>query len=116
MEHGALEGASYLPLRFNRDKTIADGVASAARFEKLSRHVDRVLQEIIADMQQGNVNADPLSRNAEDSACSYCAFRPACHFEEGVHGDQRHYRQSTKAEEFWTMLEKKEAEAWEKNN
>lgn len=113
MEHGAAEGPCFLPLSIKKDGTITEGVASAAQLGKLSRYVDHLLEQIAAEMERGNIDADPNYRSESKNACAYCAFASACHFEEGRGSDRREYIASVKEQEFWEELDRLCAEKGE---
>ncbi len=113
MEHGAAEGPCFLPLSIKKDGTITEGVATAAQLGKLSRYVDHLLEQIAAEMERGNIDADPNYRSESKNACAYCAFASACHFEEGRGSDRREYIASVKEQEFWEELDRLCAEKGE---
>ena len=57
------------------------------------------------------MDADPYARSAQETACQFCPFAAACHFEPGQGSDRIQYLRSTKAEEFWPYIEKTVKEA-----
>ncbi len=107
MEQPGEEGLRFLPLRVSRDGTVSGSgvLASAQRFERLERHVDRVLRDICAELAAGNICADPYWRGADRNACRYCDFAAACHFEENRGGDCYRRLEGVSAEHFWSVLE-----------
>ena len=105
MEHDALEAPSYLPIAVKKDGTVTGSIASEGQFEKLSRYVDRVLREIADEVFSGNIDADPYARTPQQSACTYCEFASACHFEEGSGSDRMEYIKATKSDEFWQHID-----------
>ncbi len=104
MEHDSLQEAHYLPIRVNKAGDITDGVASAAQLGRLSRYVDQLLHQIARELRDGNIDADPCCKGEEDSFCRYCAWAPACHFEDGRGGDHLHYITPVKPAEFWEQI------------
>ena len=101
MEHSALEKPQYLPLQINKEGGISGGIATAEQLGRLGRYVDRLLHQIAAELQQGNVDADPCSHGPQDSACTYCEFASACYFEDGHGQDRTRYLKKTENDEFW---------------
>ena len=108
MEHSALEQPCYLPIRVKRDGQLSGGLASAEQLGALSRHVDRQLREILREMASGTVDADPCCRSAEETACRFCEFASACHFEEGRGSDRLRYIRPVAEEKFWEELRQSE--------
>ncbi len=110
MEHSALESPCYLPVRVKRGKDggseIAGSIATSAQLGKLGLYVDELLRKMVRELSAGNIDADPWARSEQDSACTYCEFAPACHFEAGCGGDRIEYIRATAAEEFWQHIDK----------
>ncbi len=105
MEQAGEEGIRFLPIRVLKGgKLSGDSLASAAQMGRLKRHIEKILQEIGWEFSTGNVDADPYYHGAS-TACNYCDFTAACHFEEGEKGSCRRYLPTIKAKEFWEKLE-----------
>ena len=83
---------------------------SAGQFGELCRHVHQVLDRTAADMTAGIITADPYYRNERDTACTYCPYHSACHFEEGCGDDRRRYLKSIKIDDFWSQISGEEGE------
>ena len=115
LEHSALEEPSYLPIAVKKDGTVAGNLASEGQFEKLARYVDRVLREIAGEVFSGNIDADPYARTPQQSACTYCEFASACHFEEGSGSDRMEYIKATKNDEFWQHIDEVNGEGAREN-
>lgn len=105
MEHSALTEPHFLPLKINKDGDITDGIASAAQLGKLSVCVENLLRKITREVRDGNIDADPCCRSEDDSACQYCDWASACHFEDGRGGDHLRYILPVKREEFWEQVD-----------
>ena len=110
MEHSALESPCYLPVRVNRSGELSGSIADAEQLGMLARHVDHQLHEILREMTEGVVDADPSCRNENDRPCAFCEFAGACHFEEGRGSDRLRFIQPTTPEEFWKELREKGGE------
>ena len=105
MEHSALESPCYLPVAVKKDGTVTGGLATAEQLGKLSKYVDHLLGEIAEEIFSGDIDADPCARTPQQTACAYCEFAPACHFENGRGGDRIEYIRATKGEEFWSYID-----------
>ena len=111
MEHSALESPCYLPVSVKTDKKsgekqlVGDSIASAEQLGKLGLYVEKLLHRIAAEMNAGNIDADPWKQGSEESACTYCEFRTACHFENGRGGDHMEYIRKTEAEDLWKHVD-----------
>ena len=105
MEHSALESPRYLPIAVKRGKDgnaqITGSLADSEQLGKLGKYVEHLLREISREVFAGNIDADPYARSPQDSACTYCEFASACHFENGVGRDRVEYIRATGSEEFW---------------
>lgn len=104
MEHSALETPCYLPVRVNKNGELSGSIADAEQLGALARHVDRQLHEILREMTEGVVDADPSCRSEMDKPCRFCEFASACHFEEGRGSDRLRYILPTTTEEFWNQI------------
>ncbi|MGM9661572.1 MAG: PD-(D/E)XK nuclease family protein [Oscillospiraceae bacterium] len=104
MEHSALESPCYLPVRVKKDGSLSGSLADAEMLGSLGRHVERQLRAILREMAAGTVDADPCCRSEEETACRYCDFSAACHFEDGRGGDHLRYIRPVTTEEFWAEM------------
>lgn len=107
MEHDALENPVYLPISVKKDGTITDGVASAHQLGRLGKYTEYLLRQIAGELARGNVDADPISRSPQDTACRWCAYASACYFRDGVGSDRRRYLKKTSPADFWQNIEDK---------
>ncbi len=109
MEHSALEEPHRLPLSVKTDKdgnrTISGSLASAEQLGKLSRYVDKLLLDIAREAERGNIDADPFWRTPAETACTWCPYAAACHFEPGRGGDHYEYIAAASADEFWDAVD-----------
>ena len=105
MEHSALTSPCYLPIAVKKDGAVTGSLASAEQLGKLSKYVDRLLHEITQEVFAGNIDADPYARTPQLSACTYCEFASACHFENGCGSDRMEYIKTTKNDEFWQHID-----------
>ena len=105
MEHGASQEkeCTYLPLT---GKNVEKTILHAEKIGILARHVERQLHEITREIAAGTVAADPCGRSEDETSCTFCEFRTACHFQDGVGEDHiRYIRPVTKDwDEYWREL------------
>ena len=107
MEHSALEAPCYLPVGVTKDGAVTGFAGSvlvnAAQMGKMARYIDSLLHRVAREIGGGNIDADPCIRGPQDSACTWCAFRSACWFDE--RNDKAHYWRKTTPEEFWQTVD-----------
>ena len=115
MEHSALESPCYLPIAVKRDGAVTGSLASAEQLGKLSKYVDHILHELTQEVFAGNIDADPYARTPQQSACTYCEFASACHFENGCDSDRMEYIKATKNDEFWQYIDEVNGEGAREN-
>lgn len=119
MEHSALESPRYLPVRVKKGADggaeLAGSIATSAQFGKLGLYIEELLRRMVRELASGNVDADPWARSEQDSACTYCAFAPACHFEAGCGNDHVEYLRATAAEELWEHIDREIGEGGQEN-
>ena len=110
MEHSALEAPCYLPVRVKKSKDgeteISGSIVTSAQLGKLGLYVEEQLRRMVRELASGNIDADPWARSEQDSACTYCEFAPACHFENGCGGDRIEYIHATGAEQLWEHVDR----------
>ncbi len=104
MEHSSLEESRFLPLKLTRG-TVTGGLATAEELGKLSRYVDKLLEDIAGELNGGNIDADPCGSSENDNACTYCEFASACHFADGEGGDHMEMICPVTPEEFWGQVD-----------
>ncbi|MFR5404958.1 MAG: hypothetical protein ACLTG0_05520 [Oscillibacter sp.] len=73
------------------------------------------LHEITQEVFAGNIDADPYARTPQQSACTYCEFASACHFENGCGSDRMEYIKATKNDEFWQYIDEVNGEGAHEN-
>ena len=61
------------------------------------------------------IDADPYARTPQQSACTYCEFASACHFENGCGSDRMEYIKATKNDEFWQYIDEVNGEGAHEN-
>ena len=105
MEHDALEAPVYLPIAIKKGGAVSGGVASAQQLGKMGRYTEYLLRQIAGELAQGNVDADPVARSPQDTACRWCAYATACYFRPDNGADRYHYLKKTTAAELWNTID-----------
>lgn len=97
----------YIPVTFTKaGKPSGSALASAEQLGALSRHIDKTLCAMAAELHAGSITADPYFRSQTDSACRLCDYRSACHFDEAA--DAPRYLSPLRPQQVWELLEKGE--------
>lgn len=110
MEQWGEGGPRFLPLRVSKNGAISgDSLATAEQWGRLSGRLDKLLREMGREIAQGNIDADPYLKGGGRTACDYCDYAQACHFEEGRGGDRRRWLYSVKGKDFWERKEGEES-------
>ena len=107
MERG--ETPLYLPVSFKNGVYSGDALASAEQLGQLARHIDETLRALAKELRAGAMAADPWYRSQTESACTFCDYAAACHFNE--HDDRIRYVTKLKPEQIWEKMAAKEEEA-----
>ena len=106
MEHGTPQ---YLPVTFRGGEYSGDALASAEQLGVLSRHIDETLKAMAKELRAGSLIADPWYRSQTDTACRYCDYAGACHFDD--ENDPIRYVTRLRPQEAWALMRaEKEAE------
>ncbi len=102
MEHWTEGGPRFLPIRVSRAGALTgDSLATAEQWGRLQRRMHDLLVEMGRELAAGDIDADPYWKGSGHTACDFCDFAQACHFEEGRGGDRRRYLYSVRGREFW---------------
>lgn len=96
----------YLPVSIKNGSYSGDALAGAERLGLLSRHIDRTLRSLAGELRSGSIAADPYFRSQTDTACQFCDYRQACHFDEET--DCRRYLEKLSSGEVWERMEKED--------
>ncbi|MNJ39185.1 ATP-dependent helicase/deoxyribonuclease subunit B [compost metagenome] len=79
-------------------------VATEEQWYKLLRSVRRAITEIGTRITDGDVQITPY-RIGTETACTYCAFKPVCRFDESVEGGSYHLLSKPGKDKLWAMFE-----------
>ncbi len=113
MERPGPEGYRFLPVTLKKDGGVSASqsmVTSGVGFARLTRGVDRQLRRVARQIAQGDIEAQPLTTGPDWSACDWCAYRDACHFDETMKKDRRRKIKALSDEETFAQLQRQEEE------
>ena len=106
-------GYRFLPVTLKKDGSVSASqsmTTSGAGFARLTRGVDRQLRRVARQLAQGDIEAQPLTTGPDWSACDWCPYRDACHFDETMKKDRRRKIKALSDEETFAQLQRQEEE------
>ncbi len=73
----------FLPIRRNKAGNFdaKSAVADAEQMGRLLRRTQQVLTDIGCSLAEGNIEATPYRKGYDFTACQWCDYRTACHFD-----------------------------------
>jgi ATP-dependent helicase/nuclease subunit B len=102
MESG--DEKAYLPVKQSKEGTFTgNNLANPTQLKLLAEHVDKMLQNAMMNIQNGDCECRPYYKNEMDNACSFCDYHSVCGFDEEM-GDKRRFVGKMKTEEVWEEL------------
>lgn len=84
-------------------------VATEEQWHKLLRSVRRAITEIGTRITDGDVRIAPY-RLGQETACTYCAFKPVCRFDEAVEGTSYQMLSKPGKDKLWELFEQNDRE------
>jgi len=101
-----LENSNLLGIRFNKGGEFKKGspVLTQEQFTALRRHLHEFLRRSGEELLEGNISIAPY-RQAKNTACQYCAYRPVCHFDSYLPENKYRDLPIIKDEDFWNFME-----------
>lgn len=103
MENG--QSPRYIPVKFKNGVPSGDALASSERLGLLSKHIDKTLRDMAAELRRGSIAADPYYRAQQQSACTHCDYAEACRFSDGENGEHMRPTPHLAATKVWNVLE-----------
>ena len=92
-----------LSCKTGKDGSLSGDIADREQFRILKNYVFHVLQKLVGDIASGNIEPNPYCRGTSHDACTYCPYKPVCHF--AVVTGRRNYKAMT-AQRFWEEIGK----------
>ena len=97
-------------MKFAKDGSADEGsLATLEQFGKLKNHIEKTLLEMGREIRGGVITADPYFRSSMDTACTYCRYFEACHFDEKC-GDKMRKLKKLKTPEAWNKIQRGESD------
>ncbi len=98
--------SEILPVRLKKDGgyMAASSVADDGQFDRLTRHVQKKLQEYGERILRGDIQLKPYELGNED-ACAYCRYHSICGFDRKVEGCEKRRLRPLEKAEIWKKLE-----------
>jgi len=102
------EGGSsdLLPFAFKKDGsfTAYSSVATADQFRSLQSHVRRTVKELTMRMTAGEIAVSPFAQGMQ-IACQTCSFKPVCHFDPVLEGNEPRIFNKLNDGQIWELLQ-----------
>lgn len=88
MDAGFEKESDVIPVSLNKDGTLSkkSGTASTEKFGALFNFTARTVRRLGRDILDGHIEVKPYKRASKGNACTYCAYRSVCGFDETVDG------------------------------
>jgi ATP-dependent helicase/nuclease subunit B len=110
MDTGLDKGhSSIVPVALKSDGSFysSASVATPDQWGQLLSSVRGTISEIGTRITEGDVAIQPY-RIQQETACTFCSFRPVCQFDEAVEGNQYHNLAKPGKDVIWDLLSRKE--------
>lgn len=107
MDHALDKGYSdILPVAVKADGGFysSASVATEQQWHTLLHSARHAVTEIGTRITDGDVQITPY-RLGTETACTYCAFKPVCRFEESIEGSSYHVLSKPGKDKLWELLE-----------
>lgn len=80
--------SDVIPVALNKDGTLSkkSATASTEKFGRLFDFTAQTVRRIGRDILDGRIDVRPYKRGSKGNACTYCAYKPVCGFDETVDG------------------------------
>ena len=111
LEHAEGDRFRFLPVAFtSKGMDKRSSAADEAQFNALLRRTESTLARLAGAIGGGDIEANPYRRGWDETACAWCEYRPACHFDPTTARDR--YRPLPKIDdkEVYDRLEREERE------
>ncbi|MDR0268994.1 helicase-exonuclease AddAB subunit AddB [Paenibacillus sp.] len=97
--------SSILPVAVKADGSFysSASVASTEQWEDLLSSVRHNIETIGTRITEGDVKIEPY-RIQQETACTFCSFKPVCQFDEAVEGNHYHLLGKPDKSQVWELL------------
>ncbi|MCM1214298.1 MAG: helicase-exonuclease AddAB subunit AddB [Lachnospiraceae bacterium] len=99
------ERSDVIPVERKKDGSLSSrsSVMSGGELKLVSDYVSRKIAEIGREILQGKISLNPYERGAEE-ACTYCAYRKVCGFENSMPGCSKRKLEDLDREEIFARM------------
>ncbi|WP_410514457.1 helicase-exonuclease AddAB subunit AddB [Paenibacillus sp. BR2-3] len=101
--------SSIVPVALKSDGSFysSASVATPEQWGQLLSSVRGTISEIGTRITEGDVAIEPY-RIQQETACTFCSFKPVCQFDEAVEGNHYHHLAKPGKDIIWDLLSRKE--------
>jgi ATP-dependent helicase/nuclease subunit B len=99
--------SAILPVAVKSDGSFysSAAVATSEQWDSLLSSVRSNIVNIGTRITEGDVKIEPY-RIQHETACTFCSYKPVCHFDENVEGNHYHIMGKPNKSQVWDMLSK----------
>lgn len=111
MEHSIVGDGRFLPVGMKKDfswkSSARSSLASMEQMGKLYQHIQKTLRQLGREMLAGDVEARPVVKGKQDTACTWCPYAAVCQYDESL-GDQNRPAYHRPTQQIWDAMEQEE--------
>lgn len=98
--------SAVIPVAFNKDGSLSkkSGTASETQFRALFDYTARTVKKFGQQILNGHIEVNPYKRGNKGNACTYCAYRAVCGFDESVEGYEFRQLMELSAQSVWEEI------------
>lgn len=91
LDHTMESRSSVIPVERKKDGSFSarSGVMSSEELRLASDYVNRKIRDIGQQMLDGCISVNPYEKGATEAACTYCAYKKVCGFDNAIPGYTR---------------------------
>ena len=92
-----------LSCKLGKDGSLSGDIADRSQLRMLKEYIFRLLGQMVDEIASGRIEPNPYTRGSAHNACSYCPYKPVCHY--ACIDTRRNYKAMT-AQRFWEEIGK----------
>lgn len=108
MEHSLAGDGKFLPVGMKKDfswkSSARSSLASMEQMGKLYRHIQKTLSQMGREMLDGDVEARPIIKSKQETACTWCPYAAVCQYDESL-GDENRPAYHRPTQQIWDAME-----------
>ncbi len=99
--------STVIPVAYTANGALSkrSGAVPTARFRELGQYVSQKVEQFGEEILAGNIAVNPYVKGSR-SACTYCAFRSVCGFDERISGYKYRRLSGMSSQEAWENIHK----------